>query len=707
MNNPNQIKFGFIKSSTQKGYRTTVYFPDGNSQVFTASNDLTAAEVVVMGDRVFSNDPARSELTRTTELFKSSQNLTEEAIAYPWTYLFEINDFDTFTNSSGEPVEYTDTSWVYDDVEGLFRPFGDGGGEFKTRAEILDFYSQYTIGGEPYYRISLQHQSKINFHNLVKTETGNFSTRIRTLGVNSTNYSLNLIASMGDGLYAYTHFLAYGANEKNRTSNYVTRPLYPDRNYWVKEFVSNDEYRYVWSNEGAATGAIIYLISEGNSNGENKRIFMQGTRLRYIYTEYPDGTWKESGYRFSDSVRQEYRDRARTAFAVLDTVYTSPVFELPPKNFDRQIYTGQQILDEEVTAQYPLPTGTVPDYFEALNISFYLTTRKEDFYQAQVYLIPEIGDRTSGVKQIFCQVGNNPKTLLHSIPSFEPWQGFISPIGGGVEVVIKCGKKFMDDPLLTNRRIREFNNDKTFYDREWAQTRVYRLNPNGKIIDVKEYNNSETDRNPSLSADSIVISEDNWQKPWLDDYSDYRTVNFRVNLAPYENYPSNNLVFVDRRTGTFDDLVSAYRTYYSDLQTNYLKAIPETSVLRYLTEYTAYGTLTDKGMIFVDPHKLFDPNVALDFSFSFGTNLFPSQNYAVISALYNSSFQDRVFFQTNDGAIDSNNNFIPGVVIEKGTTFPKLDIGELNLPELITRADWNIDNPTLLRIGLAAIAYLG
>lgn len=83
MPNPNQIKIGFIKSFARKGDRVTVYFPNGKSDRFVANNDITSTEVMVIGDRAFSQDAAQQKLAITTRLFKSRNNY-EQGGRYPY-----------------------------------------------------------------------------------------------------------------------------------------------------------------------------------------------------------------------------------------------------------------------------------------------------------------------------------------------------------------------------------------------------------------------------------------------------------------------------------------------------------------------------------------------------------------------------------------------------------------------------------------------
>jgi hypothetical protein len=83
----NQIKIGTIKSFARKGDRVTVYFANGKSDRFIAENDITSKEVVVMGDRAFSQDAAQQKLHITTRLFKSRNNY-EEGGKYPYLSVF-------------------------------------------------------------------------------------------------------------------------------------------------------------------------------------------------------------------------------------------------------------------------------------------------------------------------------------------------------------------------------------------------------------------------------------------------------------------------------------------------------------------------------------------------------------------------------------------------------------------------------------------
>jgi hypothetical protein len=83
----NQIKIGYIKSFAKKGDRVTVYFPNGKRDRFVAENDITSRDVVVIGDRAFSQDVGQEKLRITTRLFKSRNNY-EEGSRYPYLSVF-------------------------------------------------------------------------------------------------------------------------------------------------------------------------------------------------------------------------------------------------------------------------------------------------------------------------------------------------------------------------------------------------------------------------------------------------------------------------------------------------------------------------------------------------------------------------------------------------------------------------------------------
>ena len=273
---------------------------------------------------------------------------------------------------------------------------------------------------------------------------------------------------------------------------------------------------------------------------------------------------------------------------------------------------------------------------------------------------------------------------------------------------MRIGKKFhLDDqgiPYLSNRKVQSLFSTNTIYDRSWSQTRVYKISNTGTIISTNIFNNSGTVLNPTETPNNIIIDENNWQKSWLESWDNYKTELYRYpNNAVWENF-----LYLEYRTGEARDLNTAYRTFYGDRRTRYLKGIPNTLIGRSLIEFASFGTLTNNGFVFVEPDDLFDKNVELDYSLSFGTSFFPGVNYSIFSGLINQTQTNSVYYNVT-GIYENNGDFTQQLIQENFTEFSKLDISglELELPTEIREQDWDIANPDLLRVGIKAIAFLG
>ena len=722
MTDQNRLTPAIALSTAKGGEKLSVLLPNGRTVRLIANNDIISTDVLVIGDRVISNDISRVVNTRTTELFQSSSSPNQEE-EFPWAYLFEINDFAAYKNAEGVEVNYTDESWNLDPKDGVYKPFGNGGGDFKTVEEIEEFYNRNNLDGDPRLNRSLLQQSNaINISRLV----GRGSDYFQYEGVSSAR-SLRPFAG-GDGVqFGDSLGVVYGANERYRSISYVYRQVYPERSYWIEEKLNTDEYTRTWEtyiNPYTTYPRKIKYQSvsvSGNSQGEIGRTYIQESRTytndrRYTYYRLitfrllPDGTELVSFGSIvnSNTQRETLKEWARKAFAALNNSgYEQITFTIPNKNFHRQIFTGEQILNGVATREYQLNSGNLPSniVLEDETLIFpYDKNRDIILYESNLYLIPEVSKRNPGVKSIYIQVKNNPKTLIHQIPTFELYQGFVSPLPKNqLEIVLRCGKQYREEPQAIA---------------PWSQVRVYRVNSSGKIIleSPSVFNNAKTDANQTSSPEEIIVSEDNWQKEWLSTYENYQTVFFTIGTIQGDyNFIDGDLI---KRTGKMTSLNTSYRSYYSDRNTEYYKAIEHTGVTRFLSEYSSYGTRTKNGFVHLDPRDLVDANVELDYSFTLTTNFFPSLNYSIFSGLVNGNQTQKRYFLLKESEY-RNGTFIPGITIEKVTQFPKLDLKDeiaqgVVIPKQITRSDWSTEwsvepgvETDLLRFAIIAIAYLG
>lgn len=686
-----------------------------------ANNDIVSTDVLVIGDRVISNDISRVVNTRTTELFQSSSSPNREE-EFPWAYLFEINDFAAYENAEGVEINYTDESWVLDKVNGYFVPLGDGGGDFKTETEIRSAYLGFE--GNPRLIDALLQRT----YTARIDDYASFNRRLYT-GISPTLSKTPFAGGDGVSIGDYL-FIAAGANESIRYGNYVSRIIYPDRDYWVYEENLGQNWGYTWQPvDENSSGEIRSIGVAGNASGELRRacriIFEEadGTPKNYIVTVYADGNTLVTGGTRRDRDRDRGRliSQASSAFNTLSSNgYREIKFPIPSLEFHKRIFKGQQVIDDAINREIAI-SGNIPNGFNHRGERFYrLVDDSFKIYRSSFYLIPEVSKRTSGVKSIYVQVRDRPKVLLHQIPAFEAYTGHISPLPGNqLEVVLNCGKQFPEDRSLSNYNLwrGEARNGRSKAEREWAQKRVYRLDSSGKVIpDLTEiFNNALTDANPSRVSDEIIISPDNWQFDWLNQYKDYRFPGFEVN-----DYDELGYIYfeLNSRIGEVVDLNSAYRTYKGDRSLSYQKGTPSKLLIRNLISYVGLGTLTDRGFVYLAPENLFDLNVELDYSFKFDTRFFPHPNYSVFSGLVNGNQTQKRYFLLKESEY-RNDIFIPGITIEKVTQFPKLDLKDeiaqgVVIPKQITRSDWSTEwsvepgvETDLLRFAIIAIAYLG
>ena len=722
MSNTQPIKIGYIKTFAEKGDRITVYFADGSTGSFTAQNDLISSEVVVMGDRVFSEDVSRSLLSRTTELFKSQQ-LDIGEVSYPWAYLFSIDDYEAMQDSEGREIQYTDSSWSLDDLEGHLKSFGDGGGEYKTFEELDEFMQGYLYPEKVGYEMS-NLQVHINIINL-------FSRFPQYVGVNPA-LTITPFANF-DGVDAKSMYVVFSVNERRRTRQNVNRPIYADRQYWIKEKLIVEYYWVVYrilENPSEPTsnrynvGISYYNTGEIRSKAANYYNSSLTTLARYAVDT--NGNISESYRKNGRTPNPTWTQTKRTQLQnILNSVVgaiVAPNFSSLGNEFNNRIISGQTLIDEQVSREFD--TGVFPEAIATTigEMLFYRTESSSgQIYVAKVFLIPIKVDRNPGVKNIYAQVGNNRKTLLHTIPSFETWDGYLSPIEDNkIEVVLRCAKKFPKDRSLSNWRIKTGRSPgKNKYDREWSQTRVIHLSKSsGAVVNEQIYNNSKTDLNPSSVADTIEINPSNWQKPWLETYDDWRTEStFRVvevSQSEY-NYIDDELIY--SRSGESRDLITGFRTYLSELLTDQIKGVINTKIARFLIKSSGYGTITKTKFVYVNPNDLLDKNITLDRSFTWTSIAFPSPNYTVFSGLANKSTIREVYYTCTPTYMA--NTFNSGVSTERATKFPKLDLSEeyaagIKIPKQITSSDWNTEwstdpeiNTNLLRFGFKAIAFLG
>lgn len=702
-------KIGNIKSSAKQGDRVTVYFSNGKSGEYIADHDLTSNTVAVIGNHAFSGDRSVRKSSEITNLLKTKNEYEEGG--FDWGYLFELNEFTDLT------VPFTAESWNYDETDGAFRPFGDGGGYFDTEQEIVDFYSSPFTGfiedppGLPFYDVEFQGENRFNLKGALE---GQVST-----GIPAGNYT-NFAFTDGvfyNGLDLRTNDETFGSVEL------FIRNIFPDRQYWVRESVNQNSWSIIYREPVdigdvfpvSITGASISIGGTGDGNDAQTFSFginsftseTESSRVAsYIYRILEDGSTEELPNNFT-LTSQQYNDFIADARAARDETfsafngagYEALTYTLPNKNFEGNIYLGQEIIDGVASGSFSV-SGNIPESISARGSNWTLgisgnasNNNMIRTYEATLFLIPIVAPRNPGKKEIYTQIRNNKKVLLHTIPFTEMWDGFMSPLSKSeVEVVIFCGKIREPDNSLVNEIINnQFSQQigvprlevKTVFNRDWAQVRVYRLNSAGTIISTNVYNNPEP----------FELSELNWQKPWLNSYEDYRTIFFFLDSNPAAHFWEHKT-----RTGIINDLNSAYRTFYGDRSTEYIKTVDRTSALRRLIHYTSLGTLTPQGFVYLTPDDLYSTEVELDFSASFSTRLKPAPNFAIKEGLRTGNITKPIYYLTNGElvlrettALYIQSEFTNQITIERPTEFPPLD-----LP----------DDLGDLQVGIKAIAFL-
>jgi len=246
-------------------------------------------------------------------------------------------------------------------------------------------------------------------------------------------------------------------------------------------------------------------------------------------------------------------------------------------------------------------------------------------FRYSIFKPVEIYPRAKGKRQIYCQVMNTEPVLLKEIPKTEEYDSFISPIIGSsqVEVVIKTGKKQSE---INPNILPGSHPNNNFYDREWSVVDVYQISLSGEILDHQTFNGG-----------AILVTEDNWQKPWLEQYSDYRSFpgvtshdqpfyQFGIrDTARFPEYPvmpaydpeeEFDPIYSSVRleatkfnyNGLPEDLVSAYRVFFGDRYTlhgcsrfTHDQEFYARNSYHVSRRFARYGTLTPSGFVFVEP----------------------------------------------------------------------------------------------------------
>lgn len=633
----------------------------------------------------------------SSEVVHQRRQRRRKKIDYPWAYLFEVNEFTDLT------VPFSDPSWSFDETTGVFRPFGDGGGKFKTEADIVDFYSgSISPRGLPYDRLESQTIQSFSLQTALAEQVytgfplGRYGNEVLTDGV----YHLALPKRSPDEIYL----------DPSRTS----RPLIPNRQYWVEESITTKNWGIFYQKPLDLTGNFPKIMisssisASGNGDGSDRVIFGyelayfrsrsdKTSRATYIKDRDGDESFNNSG-NLSTQEFQQFIAEARAAYsgALSGLSAYNPLSYSLQKNFDGGIYTGQEIIDGSVKSQFPSPGGNIPLSISVNGEDWELNIPGDSssnalyfFYEARLYIIPIVAPRHPGKKEIYVQIRQNKRTLLHIIPFTEIWDGFVSPLSSQeIEVIIFCGKKTDTEGNISNDKDLSREPELAIkYKREWSQVRIYRLNARGKILSQEVFNNSETRLNSSNMSENFNLDDRNWQKPWLNTYSDYRTERYFLRPFPIPLPAWDHL----NSTGEITDLISAYRSHFSDRNVTYIKTIDSTNIVRVLINYLSLGTMTKNGFVYLEPADLYNPNIELDYIRSFSTRLKPAPNYAILRGLVEGKLTKSNYYQVTSSSLIGN-QLVDQVTIKKATKFPKLDLpGGLGD----------------LQAGIKAIAFLG
>lgn len=127
------IRIGRVLRSAKKGERITVYLKDGTSVTAIAQNDLVSTEVMVAGNKAFSQDTNSLVLSRNTKLLRSI-NTYEEKFNARWAYLFEIIDRTDLS------VDYAFPCYSFDGFRGGAFKLGDGSTPFESHTQAVQDY---------------------------------------------------------------------------------------------------------------------------------------------------------------------------------------------------------------------------------------------------------------------------------------------------------------------------------------------------------------------------------------------------------------------------------------------------------------------------------------------------------------------------------------------------------------------------------------
>ena len=193
-------------------------------------------------------------------------------------------------------------------------------------------------------------------------------------------------------------------------------------------------------------------------------------------------------------------------------------------------------------------------------------------------------------------------------------------------MVIKTGKK--QSSAQPNIHPDQHPNS-NYYDRDWSFVDVYQIDLSGKIIGHQAFDNRADGSNLT-----ITVSPDNWQKPWLETWQDYKAMPgqgisstsviydaYVIGAGKIIDYPNQPAYeedeFITRAeepnrfyTSEPTNLLEAFRTFFSDRYTLQLcrRFTPDQEFylrnsIHVSRRFSGYGTLAPEGFIFVEPKE--------------------------------------------------------------------------------------------------------
>lgn len=631
----------------------------GSNKTYIAETDIISNPVLILGDRAIGKDFSRLSLNRRNELFKL-KNEPQSKSEFEWAYLFEVAEFEDTS------LEFSETSWEYNQMRGGYEPLGDGSGRYENLTAVANV-SSIVPGNELHSQYIARNLNSNEF----RFDQDLINGLSRQIGINQNSPGGALSPESGS-VNGWLHF-STDRTVLNRGSAYHT--IDKDRRYYFYEYFSPSleiEYRHYLT----ATTFFKLICQFGIASNGNQSV--------YSFFSYNSQTFPGlSDHNFyTIEINQFVNDLRLQLESQLS--FSSNFTNLS------NIYTGQEIIDGLVIRNLQLNISHAQSVSATLNINQPSSGYPRSFifnfhiirsratgigssytYFSRLYREDLILEREKGSRTIYLQIKNYKPIELLKIPLTEPYQGFVCKISNNIEVIIKRGKKRFNFIASSEENFSYSAVLSAFYSREWVKLNQFLISENNSLTYQQEYTNPEP----------ISISSENWQLTWLQEYEDYRLPFFDIQPSPNQYHD------LSEKRGAITSLNSGYRTYFGD---RYIPIPTSLSNQIYwgLLPSIQLGSMVREQLIYLDPSDLY--SVSEPSNQPSSGSYFPYPNYSICKGLINKEITKSVYYRATSSWDGS--NFLPGISFETPTVFPPLNV------------DPSVDVKT---IGIAAIAYLG